>query len=109
MPTLSDRLTERLASEVRAYRARAFQTGESGFLWYVEAGGIDTLTVAPEAPTEAHRIAEPQNLGWLTYEQAMARLTPVVWRLPVLSPCESASTYRWEVGRCADTGCVYPH
>ena len=58
----------------------------SGHLWFVEQGGIDSLCVNKSAPSEDHVLVTPEDVGWLSREQFMARMTLVARRLPLLNP-----------------------
>ena len=57
----------------------------SGYLWFIEQGGIDAMCIACDNPSAGnHALASPQDVGWLSREQFMARMTRVARCLPLL-------------------------
>jgi|LakMenEpi03Aug12_release.lakeMendotaPanAssembly.Ray.scaffolds.fasta_scaffold701867_2 hypothetical protein len=52
-----------------------------GFLWYTPHGGVGSLVVSDD---ERGELVTGQDVGWLSREQFMARMTPICWRIPLL-------------------------
>lgn len=65
-------------------RTIRFTNLTSAYGWYVEQGGIESFTIATEPPSEKHRVLDPKDIGWLNRPQAIAYLTPILRRTPIL-------------------------
>ena len=54
----------------------------SGYLWFIEQGGIRSLAVSYNNPSDNgsggdHSLLSGQDVGWLSREQFMARMVPL--------------------------------
>lgn len=83
---LASRIDTQLGKAWDAWRQTR---ASSGYLWFIERGGICTLAVSETNPSDDgtggdHALASPQDVGWLTREQFMARMAPLAHILPLL-------------------------
>lgn len=61
----------------------------SGHVWYIPHGGIRSLAVSERNPSDNgtggdHALVSPQDVGWFSREQFMARMTPIAQKIPLL-------------------------
>jgi hypothetical protein len=67
-------------------RTIRFTSLTSAYGWYVEQGGVESICIAHDCPSEKHSIVDPKDIGWLNRPQAVAYLTAILRRVPLLKP-----------------------